>query len=729
MTETTINLTEIKFEDAVSPPFLGEELELKNINFIFARNGSGKSTLSQAIFKQKESEFDIHVFKGFESLIGENEHFDAFSLAVNANEKQEEIKKLEKEKMEKEKELFIINADISKPEESDSENLYTKLQNAKNKYQNQEKKIDKIYIDSARVIAKEINPMLVDNPRSYNKNSFKNELSKASALEKEDILKNVAILKSTPQKKINTYSIKETKFSSYIDSVNQILVSKVEEKTKINRFTSPEKINFAESGYHIHKKGDTCAFCGSLIDDNIFEELETYFSADEVKILQDRITKGKEMLQNNISYLNSLNLSNEDFYSKFKANAENEIEAIKSIIKEQIEFFKSLHSVLDEKEKNLFKVSEKIELPLPQNIDFEKLNSVIEENNEFTENLESEMKKAKDTLRFHKIKTLLDEKNYAVENEKLNSLGQLKIEKEKEFNRAETQRKLVKNEIEELLISLDKLKPKAEEQAIKRINEKLRLKVQWELDFYEDENSGYYRVKQGDYYRSVKKLSTGEKNIIAFLYFIEKLEEVKEKRDDKSKIIVFDDPMTSNDDTMQYIIIWQLQLLYQGKDREKYDSNRDIFVVLTHNIHFYLNVQPHGNFEDKKGRTKYDKNNFYRIENHRFLKITSSKEDFKTSYEALWFELKELYDCGHKNSMLNSMRRIIETYMKFNNLNQDKFYHGNEQYLKLFNVNSHSIDDLSAQSYSESIKEMRDLFYKIFEDNGCEQHFKHYWKF
>ncbi|MHC5840037.1 AAA family ATPase, partial [Streptococcus pyogenes] len=84
---------------------------------------------------------------------------------------------------------------------------------------------------------------------------------------------------------------------------------------------------------------------------------------------------------------------------------------------------------------------------------------------DFTENLESEIKKAKDILRFHKIKTLLDEKNYAVEIEKLNSLEHLKLEKEKELNQAETQRKLVKNAIEELLISLDKLKPKAEEQA------------------------------------------------------------------------------------------------------------------------------------------------------------------------------------------------------------------------------------------------------------------------
>lgn len=159
------------------------------------------------------------------------------------------------------------------------------------------------------------------------------------------------------------------------------------------------------------------------------------------------------------------------------------------------------------------------------------------------------------------------------------------------------------------------------------------------------------------------------------------------------------------------------------------DINPIIMVILTHNVHFYLNVQPHGNFKDDKGRTKYDKNNFYRIDHHEFIKITTEKEDLKTSYEALWIELKDLYECGHKLSMLNTMRRIIETFVKFNSLKQDRFYQGNEQYLKLFNVNSHAIDDLSATQYTETTDEMRNLFFQIFKDNDYEDHFKNYWEF
>ena len=123
-------------------------------------------------------------------------------------------------------------------------------------------------------------------------------------------------------------------------------------------------------------------------------------------------------------------------------------------------------------------------------------------------------------------------------------------------------------------------------------------------------------------------MSTGEKNVIAFLYFIERLEEVKEGSR-KKKNNSFDDPMSSNDDKMQYLIIWELQRLYQGKDRDKFNKDRDIMVILTHNIHFYLNVQPHGNFKDKKDRTKYDKNNFYRIDHHEFIKILSEKTILK----------------------------------------------------------------------------------------------------
>ena len=146
-----------------------------------------------------------------------------------------------------------------------------------------------------------------------------------------------------------------------------------------------------------------------------------------------------------------------------------------------------------------------------------------------------------------------------------------------------------------------------------------------------------------------------------------------------------------------------------------------------HNIHFYLNVQPIGNFKDNKGRTKYEKNNFYRIQNGTFIPIKNEKDDFKTSYASLWLELKDLYECGHKNSMLNSMRRIIETYIHFNSINIENFYKEKDIYKKLFDVNSHSIDDLSAETFTEDKDEMKELFKNIFFDNGADEHFLRYW--
>ncbi|WP_057490146.1 AAA family ATPase [Streptococcus orisasini] len=727
MTETTIDLTQIQFSDSDKPLFDGKKLELRNKNFIFARNGSGKSTLSDAIKFQKSDDFDVQVFKGFETLVGENENLDAFSLAVDAGEKEEEIRKINKQLEAKRSEYTLSNGRITDSED-ENENLYSKLKASEDSYNKQKKKLDKFYTDSARSIGDISNPQLVTSSRNYRSNNFKNEISRANLLQDTEINQLKQVLKSEP-KRINRINFQDIDFDKYLIAVNEIISSKVEERIKIARLDNQEKINFAKTGLYIHEKEQICAFCGNKITDEVFNELESYFSADEVKALQDRIKSGKDKIKSLQEQLNGLQISTEGFYPNFLDRAVEEQKKILELKEEQNKFLDTLYTELENKEKNLFNESDLIDTEVPEGLDFNNLNLLIDENNRFSENLEKEQKIARDKLRYHEIKILLDKFNYQVESNQLQNLSKVQAERQEDFDREKEHLNNLQKEINQLTIDIEKLKPKAEKQAIDRINKKLKSRVQWELDFYENEDSGYYRIMQGDRYRSVKKLSTGEKNIIAFLYFIEKLEEVRDSQANKPKLIVFDDPMSSNDTTMQYLITWELQRLYQGKDKNKYDINKDIMVILTHNVHFYLNVQPHGNFKDDKGRTKYDKNNFYRIDNHKFIKIISEKEDFKTSYEALWVELKDLYDCGHKNSMLNTMRRIIETYMKFNSLKQDKFYKGNEQYLKLFNVNSHSIDDLSAESYSETKEEMRGLFYQIFKENECEEHFNNYWKF
>lgn len=729
MITTIIDLEQIKFEDSETPLFEGKELELSPKNFIFARNGSGKSTLSKAIYNQKQTEFDVYVFNGFDSLIGENENLDAFSLAVNASEKEAEIKELEDKITRTEQYLSLVKKLlVEKSYEDEEPTLYDERSEKRRLFNEQDKKIQNFYKNSARAISLKTDPIIVENPKSYNKNIFESEITNACRLGETDINLYKKILQSIP-KEITPISENEINFENYLKAVNEIISSKVVERVFIGRLDNQRKINFAKEGLEIHKEENICSFCGNELSDTVLTELDKYFSADEVKDLQNRIEVGKEKIANLLNEIETnVNISTDDFFPDLKEEVEKEIERINESRTEQRSYLEILLKTLEQKESNLFVESNELKLTVPNNVNYSEINKLIEIHNQNVLDIKNKQKEARDAIRYHEKKLLLEDFQYDVEIERITVLKSEKEEKELVYSQKEDEKKELEQNIAEYRSQVDKLKPKAEKQAIERINKKLRLKVSWELDHVGNENLGYYRIKEGDKYRSVKQLSTGEKNVIAFLYFIERLEEVKEGRK-KNKIIVFDDPMSSNDDKMQYLIIWELQKLYQNKDRDKFDSNRDIMVVLTHNVHFYLNVQPHGYFKDEDGRTKYDKNNFYRIDHHAFIKISTEKEDFKTSYEALWVELKDLYECSHELSMLNTMRRIIETFMKFNALKQDIFYQDNEQYLKLFNVNSHGIDDPSAVQYTESIDEMRDLFYQIFKDNHYEEHFKYYWKF
>lgn len=729
MVTTIIDLEQIKFEDSETPLFEGKELELSPKNFIFARNGSGKSTLSKAIYNQKQTEFDVHVFNGFDSLIGENENLDAFSLAVNASEKEAEIKELEDKITRTDQELSSVEKQLDKKSGEDEEpTFYDERSEKRRLFDEHDRKIQNFYKNSARTISLKTEPIIVDNPKSYNKNIFESEITNACRLRETDINLYKKILQSVP-KEITPISENKINFEKYLKAVNEIISSKVVERVFISRLDNQRKINFAKEGLEIHKEENICSFCGNELSDEVLMELERYFSADEVKELQNRIEVGKEKIANLLNEIKeNVKINTDDFFPDLRDEVEKESEKVNESHTEQKSYLEILLKTLEQKESNLFVESEELELPVPNNVDYGEINRLIEMHNQNVSDIKNKQKEARDAIRYHEIKLLLENFQYDLQIERLTVLKSDKEEKELVYSQKEDEKKKLEQNLAEYRSQVDKLKPKAEKQAIERINKKLRLKVSWELDHVDDDNLGYYRIKEGERYRSVKQLSTGEKNVIAFLYFIERLEEVKEGSR-KKKIIVFDDPMSSNDDKMQYLIIWELQRLYQGKDRDKFNEDRDIMVILTHNIHFYLNVQPHGNFKDKKDRTKYDKNNFYRIDHHEFIKILSEKDDFKTNYEAMWVELKDLYECGHKLSMLNTMRRIIETFLKFNALNQEIFYKDNEQYLKLFNVNSHGIDDTSAVQYTETIDEMRALFYQIFKDNQYEEHFEHFWKF
>lgn len=430
MVTTIIDLEQIKFEDSETPLFEGKELELSSKNFIFARNGSGKSTLSKAIYNQKQSEFEVHIFNGFDSLIGENENLDAFSLAVNASEKEAEIKELKEKITKTEQDLsFVKKILVEKNGENEEPTLHDECIEKRRVFNEQDRKIQNFYKDSARTISLKTDPVIVDNPRSYNKKIFESEIKNACRLEETDINLYRKILQSVP-KEIAPISEKKINFENYIKAVNEIISSKVVERVLIGRLDNQRKINFAKEGLEIHKEENICSFCGNELSDEVLMELERYFSADEVKELQNRIKVGKEKISNLLNEIaTSDKISTDDFFPDLKDEVEKESEKVNESLAEQKSYLEILLKTLEQKESNLFVESEELELFVPNNVNYGEINRLIEIHNKNVLDIKNKQKDARDAIRYHEIKLLLEDFQYDLRIERLTVLKREKRKK------------------------------------------------------------------------------------------------------------------------------------------------------------------------------------------------------------------------------------------------------------------------------------------------------------
>lgn len=701
--------------------FTEKELELSHKNFIFGRNGSGKSTLCDLILLQKhytkvtfdedgklnvlensdggvleaeqDEKYDVKIFQGFESVIGEDKNLNAIALSGENKSVAEKIKREEKLLQELYKE---------------QENLEKILKIATDNYNVQNKKLDDWYKLSSKTIKEHTQYQVEPN---YNKRKFENDITQR--VRQDNLEELTAIINEKAKNPVEVYQINIINMKDLLLKTNDLLKKTVEISGKCEELNSQEKEQFAQQGMRFHKEGEKCLFCEGLVTKERLDKLNQHFNEEYQKL-------EKEISNFQLEKVSLKELNQQDFYATFSVtNLNNEMFSKE---KEINNFIETLQKNIDIKKSDITKSLDNLCINIPEINNLQQIiNNKILENNQFGANLSDNINKAKEDIKFHLVYEQCEAFNYDVEKNKLDNFRS-QIPDLTEVN----QKINLKNiEIKEL-----KNQQRDTTKIATLINERLIQSGKADLQLVKIEKDGLerYEIHNGENLtRPISQISTGEKNIIAFLYFIFSLENI-ERTNSKPKIIIFDDPMNSNDDTMQYLIITELHKLYQGKDREKYNPEKDYFICLTHNVHFYLNVQPAGNYPDKNGKTKYDKNNFFRIENKGFKQIKNEKEDFKTNYAGLWIELAELCQSDFKYSILNSMRRIIETFVKFNNLSPQKFYQGNEQYLKLFNVNSHSIDDLSQEQFAGTTAELKAVFLKLFEDNEYKDHYDKYWK-
>lgn len=712
-----IDLSEVEIFDS-------NEIEFdKKITFVFGKNGTGKSTITE-VLKKLSPEYEVSAFQGFSEIIDENKRLNAVVLGQENSLINKQIEQKKKELELKNAELEAINSSLQDPKDEGVSNFWTRKTKAEQGYNVAHKKIDEFFSQSASEIKKKDKPRV--SPTTYNKRFFQEDIVDAIQLSDAEVKQCIAIINSE-LKDAPEIIFPQINFEILQKEVNEVLNKSVIERVKISRLDkNSDKRAFAEMGLKIHRKGEVCSFCGNKITDTAYDELVSYFSADEVKSFQCEICDKINEIDRLIEQLTDLEIDINKFYPDFineVKDLEIELEKKKNDILVHIN---QLKLALDEKQKILFEACPNIEGIYAENLqDIEiKYNELRKRNNE--KDLSIKKKEAIEKLRKHYVKLCLNEFDYDRAGAELSTLENIMNQRIDEYN-AEMQKITQDGGLNDEIAAIQKEiialqnKTKNETLLAEDINKKLRHMVSFELVHVEDEKSkGFYRVKNSltGKERNITELSTGEKNIIAFLYFIEKLDEIKESPSGKPRVIVFDDPMSSNDDSMQYLIIEELQKLMKRL------LPTDQFILLTHNKHFYLNV--------KYGH-KYNEDSFIRFESDgnktHFLSITKENDDYKTSYESLWRELKFLYgnEIVSADLLLNPIRRIIETYTKFNAINKGAFCNPVDGAMKLFNVNSHSIDDVEAELNGKTKNEIIQMFYDCFSNNNREEHFKTFW--
>lgn len=680
---------------------------LKKKNFFFGKNGTGKSTITEEIYAQYSNEYNVRIFQGFQRIIQENGGLNTIALGEKNSILQPEIDK-------KTKEIEEISANLG-PSSEKEENEYTNLEKSKIALKKAEQEKNSFYKKAASEIKYDHTDWT--GPK-YDMRDFKKDIPNAQMLSEAELDDNISISTQVTLKIKTKIPLRTPTTERFLEAVNEIITKNITQSVILD-FESSEKENWVKQGLHLHQPNDKCLFCGSVINKSRFDELNNCFNA-EMQQLELRINNAILKINGEIDNIKSISgIEKNLFYPKYQTDVNDLNLAISKSKEDYIRYFEKLLAKLKKRKNNIFVPQNLMELVEPDDfqnhiVEYEKL---YNQNMTYNLNLENEKKNAQGRLRLDQVARKLKDNSYDEMKKRL-ILFEDEYQKNKDkFDTQENKLKAARQELNKLLEqTVD------ETRAAENINKLLKSLGNQSFTLAKidtNQQQGQYAIKGADgELRDIETLSTGEKNIVAFLWFIFDLENT-ENQNEREMIVVFDDPMNSNDDTVQYLIISELQnLLKSSKDKQ-------IF-IMTHNAHFYINVRYQWWNGVKKG--SYDKVTYHLLKNDAqsiVRLISNPEEDLKTGYDAMWEEVHWLYNQHKPDYMINPLRRIFETFAKFNGI--DNIYKDDGEAKKLFDVNSHSIDDLEAELNGKDENALMKKVEDIFSGINAIDHFNKYW--
>lgn len=224
-------------------------------------------------------------------------------------------------------------------------------------------------------------------------------------------------------------------------------------------------------------------------------------------------------------------------------------------------------------------------------------------------------------------------------------------------------------------------------------------------------------------------LSEGEKTFVTFLYFYHLLKgSESESGVTEDRIVVFDDPVSSLDSDILFIVGSLIKGLFD-EVRGGTGHIKQIF-VLTHNVYFHKEVTYNSNRKDVAMKEE----TFWIVRKPgKFSKIDKYPTNpIKTSYELLWAEVRKQERSNL--AIQNTLRRILENYFKilggieFKQLCE--MFDGKEKIICsslcswVHDGSHYAHDDLYVSIDDSTVESYLKVFRAIFERSNHGAHYK-----
>lgn len=591
----------------------------KRLNILYGRNYSGKTTLSR-IFRALETgriphnyvdpNFTIRGDKGDVTQVGlaghgydvrvYNRDFLSDNLSFLVNQTDGEIK------------TFAIVGEKNKEIEDAITAIQTKIGSVESKaglrHELEAKKKER---DRTKSNYKTASDDLEGKLRSHANNKIKqNRIYGPAVYNIESIKKDIGSVKkpsfialTTEEQAAKVNLLKQEALPDITATVSINLniesISKIAEEL-LSRLIKPtlpiqELLNetalqmWVKEGIPLHKdKRDTCAFCRQNLPHDLWQVLDSHFSK-ESSDLESCIDSCLTSITTEIQAIPSLlTLTGDKFYAEEKILFETSKIILTDHLKGYMQDLKALKAALNKRKSAIFQqVAKPVYIHDSTAIQqcVGDINDLIAKNNGRTISLESDKNAARESLRLTDVSSFIVDITYDAELARIASLKTDADTANTAFTEAEAE--ILKQETE---VTRLQGQQKDERKGAERVNDLLShffghdgIKLEAK-DNVENTSVKFEVTRDG---KSAYNLSEGECSLIAFCYFIAKLEEPDSKG--KDLIIYIDDPISSLDGNHIFFMFSLIESLIAKPIKNADGTNsyryRQLFIS-THNLDF-----------------------------------------------------------------------------------------------------------------------------------------------